>query len=132
MSVTPHTRAEHFESVERINSVLETNRSFDSCNSCKQLAVYISCISQNCLFQVSNLSVLNLRFFSAHISVVGAESIGVEAVSSIDPVRSPKRFLSISAPTASADSSLWGALSGQPADSAVVYGCWVVVCLGEI
>ena len=34
---TPDTRAGKFESLERINSIRETNRSFDSCNSCKRL-----------------------------------------------------------------------------------------------
>ena len=35
--VTPYTWAEKFESFERINSIRETNGSFDSCNSCKRL-----------------------------------------------------------------------------------------------
>ena len=34
---TPDTGADKFQSLERINSVRETNRSLDSCNSCKRL-----------------------------------------------------------------------------------------------
>ena len=34
---TPDTWAEKFESLERINSIRETNGSFDSCNSCERL-----------------------------------------------------------------------------------------------
>ena len=52
--------------LERINSVCETNRSFDSCHSCKRLVP--SCLhelheSDFCLFHVSNLSGLNFRIF---------------------------------------------------------------------
>ena len=36
-SVTPNTRAEKFESFERINSIRGTNGNFDSCNSRKRL-----------------------------------------------------------------------------------------------
>ena len=82
---TPDTWVEKFESLERINSIGESNRSFDSCNSRKRLgyhpvpaaaapprrpvldgspAVYMSYMSQNfCLFPVSKLSVLNFRIF---------------------------------------------------------------------
>ena len=35
-TMTPDAWAEKFESLERINSICETNRSFDSCKSCKQ------------------------------------------------------------------------------------------------
>ena len=35
--MTPYTRAEKFESFERINSIRDTNGNFDSCNSCKRL-----------------------------------------------------------------------------------------------
>ena len=37
MKETPYTWTEKFESFERINSIREKNRDFDSCNSCKQL-----------------------------------------------------------------------------------------------
>ena len=70
-SSSPDTWTEKLESFERINSMRETNGNFDSCNSCKRLepAVYMSCMSQNFrLFHVSNLSVRNFRFFSAHVS----------------------------------------------------------------
>ena len=76
---TPDTWAEKLESLERINSIRETNGNFDSCNSCKRLdekqteilthvthangwepAVYMSYMSQNFrLFLLSNLSDLN-------------------------------------------------------------------------
>ena len=81
----PGYMSRKFESLERINSISETNRSFDSCNSRKRLgyhpvpaaaapprrpvldgspAVYMSYMSQNfCLLPVSNLSVLNFRIF---------------------------------------------------------------------
>ena len=36
-TLTPNTRAEKFESFERINSIRLTNGNFDSCNSCKRL-----------------------------------------------------------------------------------------------
>ena len=46
---------------ERINSMRETNGSFDSCNSCKP-DVCMTCMSQNfCLFLVSNLFVQSFR-----------------------------------------------------------------------
>ena len=85
LSRTPDTWAEKFESLERKNSIRESNRSFDSCNSRKRPgnhpvpaaaapprrpvldgspAVYMSYMSQNfCLFPVSKLSVLNFRIF---------------------------------------------------------------------
>ena len=62
--MTPYTWAEKFESFKRIKSIRETNGNFDSCNSCKRLAVYMSCMSQNFrLFHASNLSVRNFRIF---------------------------------------------------------------------
>ena len=36
-SSSPYTRAEKFESSERINSIRETKGNFDSCNSCERL-----------------------------------------------------------------------------------------------
>ena len=69
-TMTPYTRAEKFESFERINSIRETNGNFDSCNSCKRLVPsrlhelheskfpFVSCIE----FIRSKLSI-----FSAHV-----------------------------------------------------------------
>ena len=37
VNMTPYTWADKFESFERINSIRETNRNFDSCNSSKRL-----------------------------------------------------------------------------------------------
>ena len=75
--VTPVTWAEKFESLERINSIRETNENFDSSNSCKRLvpAVYMSYTSQNFrLFLVSNSSVVTFRiclfkYVGAHVGV---------------------------------------------------------------
>ena len=64
-ALTSDTWAEKFESLERINSICETN-SFDSCKSCNGWfpAVYMTYTSQNLrLFHGSNLSVLNFRIF---------------------------------------------------------------------
>ena len=48
---------------ERINSIGETNRNFDSCNSWEP-AIYMNCMSQNFrLFHVSNFSVRIFRIF---------------------------------------------------------------------
>ena len=70
-TLTPYTWAEKFESLERINSIQETNGNFNSCNSAIYMyvngwfsAVYMVYTNKNFrLFLVSNLSVLNLRIF---------------------------------------------------------------------
>ena len=65
-SSTPDTWSEKFESLERINSIRETNENFDWCNYVNgwEPAVYMSYTSQNFrLFHGSNLSVLNFRIF---------------------------------------------------------------------
>ena len=61
-TLTPDTRAQQFESLQRINSIRQTNGSFNSCNSCKWLgpAVYMSKTLR--LFHVSNIFVVNFRF----------------------------------------------------------------------
>ena len=64
--IDPGYMSRKFESFERINSIRDTNGSFDSCNSCKWLgtAVYMSSMSQNFrLLLVWNLSVQNCRLF---------------------------------------------------------------------
>ena len=63
--MTPDTWAEKNESLERINSIRETNGNFDSCNSCKWLGTSRLHYTYTCqnfrLFHVSNLSVRNFR-----------------------------------------------------------------------
>ena len=58
------------ESFERINSMRETNESFDSCKSCKRLVPSrLHELQKNVrLFLASNLSVQNFRIFSARVS----------------------------------------------------------------
>ena len=68
--MTPDPGTEKFESFQRINSIRETNRSFDSCNSCKRLVPsrLHELQSQNvCLFHVSNIYARNFLFFCSCI-----------------------------------------------------------------
>ena len=72
-TITPDTRADKFESFERINSIRVTNGNFDSCNSCKRLV-------SSSLHELheSNFSIVTriefirskLLNFSAHVSGV--------------------------------------------------------------
>ena len=72
-TVTPDTRAEKFESFERINSIRETNGNFDSCNSCKRLVPsrLHELHESKCPF-VSRIEFIRSKLsnFSAHVSGV--------------------------------------------------------------
>ena len=67
------TSAEKFESLERIKSIREANGSFDSCSSFKRLGTgrFHGLHGAKLPFvSLSNLSVLNFRLLSAHVSGV--------------------------------------------------------------
>ena len=73
-SVTPDTWAETFEILERINSMRETNESFDSCNSCKRLvSSRLHELHESKLSFVSRIKFIHSKlsiFISAHVSGV--------------------------------------------------------------
>ena len=72
-SLTPDTRAEKFESFERINSMRETNGNFYSCNSCKQLVLSrLHTLYKSKSSFVSRVEFIRSKFsnFSAHVSGV--------------------------------------------------------------
>ena len=76
-SVTPDTWAEKFESLERINSMRETNKSFDACNSCKWLVPSrLHELHESKLLFVSRIEFIRSKLsnFSAHVSGVGGAS----------------------------------------------------------
>ena len=70
-TLTPDTWAEKFEIFQRINSVCETNGSFDSCNSCKRLVPSrLHELHDSKLPFVSRIESIRskLSIFSAHVS----------------------------------------------------------------
>ena len=74
---TPDTRAEKFESLERINAICEVNWSFDSCSSCKRLAPKrFDELLESKLPFVSRIEFIHLKLlnFSAHVSEVTVSS----------------------------------------------------------
>ena len=73
-AVTPDTWADKFESFERINSIRETNESFDSCNSSKRLVPSrLPELSESKFPLVSRIEFIRSKLsnLSAHVSGVG-------------------------------------------------------------
>ena len=73
VTLTPDTSAEKFESFKRINSIRETNKNFDSCNSCKRLVPSRSHELHESKFPfVSRIEFIRSKLsnFSAHVSGV--------------------------------------------------------------
>ena len=71
LTMTPDTRAEKFESLERINSVREIDRDFDSCNSRKRLETSrLHELHESKLLSISRIEFIRskLSIFSAHAS----------------------------------------------------------------
>ena len=72
---TPYTWAEKFESLERINSIRETNGNFDSCNSCKRLGTSrLHELHESKFSFVSRIEFIRSKLsnFSAHVYGVSA------------------------------------------------------------
>ena len=75
-ALTPDTWAEQIESFERINSIRETNRNFDSCAPCKQLGTSrLHQLHESKFTFVSRIEFIRSKLsnLSAHVS--GAPSV---------------------------------------------------------
>ena len=81
--LAPNTRAEKFESFERINSIRVTNGNFDSCKSCKRLGTSrLHELHESKFPFVARTEIIRSKLsnFSSHISGVAVNVVAIERI----------------------------------------------------
>ena len=95
--MTPDTRAEKFETFERINSIRETNGNLDSCNSCKRLVLSrLRELHESKFPFVSRIEFIRSKLSNLSVHVSGVIETWPANAHQAAPLSAPKRAVIMS------------------------------------